>query len=380
MFMLQFAVKGVIEDKSEGVPIETEIHFAYWGALIALGIAGFICYLRMKKNHTITVGNPQQENPVRTESIIQPQNSNLNTQESFDTLTWLNRNYKKIVIGCAIILTLDGGGFYIYKNFLIDNPLRDGKTAAEELCDCRENQSQSLLKIKQDFLKSFNYKTQIEARNKLQETILQNDRSQECFDLATEKHGKLRTKYISNKALLDNFDDAFISISQSCSDKFLSEHNLIDKEIEKKILVIKEFGEQPSTAKINFKPTEHPLVDLYIGEIGDKDFKLFIDSVVSNQVFGYNITGTNRRPVKGTFWVSEQKGEIINPDNPADQGIRYDESVYHLSLQEPGDDKWDGEFTLDLTLSDVSRTGDGNWKAYNGKLDKSIKGSIKKIV
>src|SRR5450759_4951577 len=42
LLILQFAIKNAIEKKAEGSPIQTDFEFAYWGALIAMGIAGFI--------------------------------------------------------------------------------------------------------------------------------------------------------------------------------------------------------------------------------------------------------------------------------------------------------------------------------------------------
>jgi len=49
LLILQFVVKNAIENKAEGNPIQADFQFAYWGALVAMGIAGFISYLRMKK-------------------------------------------------------------------------------------------------------------------------------------------------------------------------------------------------------------------------------------------------------------------------------------------------------------------------------------------
>lgn len=102
--------------------------------------------------------------------------------------------------------------------------------------------------------------------------------------------------------------------------------------------------------------------DTYLGTIGSKDFKLFIEKVDGEYVEGYNVTGKNRRPVKG---------KIVNKwEKPTGLGGNY--TVFRLILTEPGDDEWDGEFIIDLYISDIGRSGEGSWKAFNGKLERKI--------
>jgi len=104
------------------------------------------------------------------------------------------------------------------------------------------------------------------------------------------------------------------------------------------------------------------IVDTYLGTIGNKDFKLFIEKVEGENVEGYNVTGTNKRPVKG---------KIVNKwTEPT--GLGGDYTVFKLILTEPGDDKWDGEFNIDLYISDQGRSGKGSWKSFNGKLEHNI--------
>ena len=104
------------------------------------------------------------------------------------------------------------------------------------------------------------------------------------------------------------------------------------------------------------------IVDTYLGTIGKKDFKLFIEKVDGENVEGYNVTGTNRRPLKG---------RIVNKwTEPT--GLGGDYTVFKLILTEPGDDKWDGEFNIDLYISDQGRSGKGSWKSFNGKLEHNI--------
>jgi hypothetical protein len=106
----------------------------------------------------------------------------------------------------------------------------------------------------------------------------------------------------------------------------------------------------------------HTIVDTYLGRIGDKDFKLFIEKVEGDSVEGYDVSGTNRRPVKG---------RIVNKSTKP-TGLGGNFTIFKLILAEPGDDIWDGEFNIDLWISDIGRHGEGSWKSFNGKLEHPI--------
>lgn len=105
------------------------------------------------------------------------------------------------------------------------------------------------------------------------------------------------------------------------------------------------------------------LVDTYLGTIGTKDFKLFIDRVSGEDIEGFDVAGTNRRPVKGR--IANKRTE------PTGLGGNY--TVFKIILNEPGDDKWDGEFNIDLWVSDIERHGVGSWTSFNGQLTHEIK-------
>ena len=123
-------------------------------------------------------------------------------------------------------------------------------------------------------------------------------------------------------------------------------------------------AQQPSPVSVAPSVIDNQfLVDTYLGTIGDKDFKLFIETVKGDRVEGHDVAGTNRRPVSGRV-VSKRV-------EPTGLGGHY--TVFKLILTEPGDDKWDGEFNLDLWISDIGRHGEGSWKAFNGQLERSVR-------
>jgi hypothetical protein len=105
------------------------------------------------------------------------------------------------------------------------------------------------------------------------------------------------------------------------------------------------------------------LVGTYLGTIGPRDFKLFIDKVSGEDVEGYDVAGTNRRHVRGR--VASKRIEATDLG-----GYR---TVFEIILNEPGDDKWDGEFRIHLLISDIGRHGIGTWRAFNGKLEREIR-------
>lgn len=113
------------------------------------------------------------------------------------------------------------------------------------------------------------------------------------------------------------------------------------------------------TKTINLSLIENKyIVDTYLGTIGNKEFKLFIEKVEDETVYGYNITGSNKRSVKGRILSKWKDGDYT--------------TVFRLILDEPGGHEWDGEFNIDLFISDQGRNGEGTWKSFNGKLEHTI--------
>lgn len=115
------------------------------------------------------------------------------------------------------------------------------------------------------------------------------------------------------------------------------------------------------------------LIGTWTGEMSGKTLKIVIKKVEGNRLYGYNVLGTNKRNLDGTFTV----------------GI-WDQPFSHAldaTLNEPGDDKWDGVFTIKFVgYDDMDEDDDGlislgnmhgveamgNWKSNNGKMNKDF--------
>ena len=112
------------------------------------------------------------------------------------------------------------------------------------------------------------------------------------------------------------------------------------------------------------------LLGKWNGSLRNKTLTIVIEDIDGNTVSGYNIAGTNKRPLTGRIYPDDQ--DRGGPEPPL--------SVYKLVLSEPGDDKWDGVFTLYLEKYEEENLdgggynflGSGSWKSNNGKLSGDI--------
>ncbi|MCB0540604.1 MAG: hypothetical protein KDE33_24015 [Bacteroidetes bacterium] len=259
LLILQFVAKSAIEKKTEG-QLAAEFQFAYWVALLALGIAGWISYLRMKQTSNIVVNftpPPQSiaEN-VLAESSITPQQvqsssspqTTTTSENGFDVAEWFKKN-KKIAIG---VITSFLVLFGVYRIFLKHDPERDGKSVAIAYCDCAEKANAGNIKANEEFLNSFssyNFKKRQEARNKLEELKNPANTAQiECNNKAQIKYNELRNRYITNEEVQKKFDFAYTAQSGICNPSNQSKLNSMFAEIESKIATIKD--PEPDIQKI----------------------------------------------------------------------------------------------------------------------------------
>ena len=178
----------------------------------------------------------------------------------------------------------------------------------------------------------------------------------------------------------------FTCISCSNSDQ-TSELELKKLEIEKKKLELEEkkldhemeqlsSTEQPKEKHSLEQPDANSeefdfLNGEWSGFIEKKELKIVIQSVVGNQLKGYNLVGKNKRPVQGTVTKLNVKRKATCQSNYC--------GYYKVVLSEPGDHKWDGVFTLEFEATSIdgaeengiiywNHYANGLWKSYDGKL------------
>jgi hypothetical protein len=127
---------------------------------------------------------------------------------------------------------------------------------------------------------------------------------------------------------------------------------------------------------VNGNKVDEPAIVIlgtWTGEMSGKKLTIVVEKINGNELIGYNILGSNRRNLKGTF-----------TDGSWDQPCS---KAYESILNEPGDDKWDGVFTVKFVGYEDQKDSDngiecegnlkgqeaqGEWKSNNGKLKKDF--------
>lgn len=253
LIILQSVVKSAL-DKEAGGQIEVNFQFPYWGALIALGVAGLISYLRMRQTHNVVVNispppptiveQSNESSQTQVQTVYQP----IQQTGGFDIGEWFKKNNKKVIGAVATIAVLCVGYYF----FLRNDPEKDGKKAAIAYCDCTEKYNGEMIKAGEGFLISFSgdgYKKRQDARNKLQE--LQNPLNSaynECNNKAQNNYNELRKRHFTNEEQLKKFDFAYSSQQGLCNSSNSSKLASMYSQIENKIKTIKD--PEPDIEKI----------------------------------------------------------------------------------------------------------------------------------
>lgn len=130
-------------------------------------------------------------------------------------------------------------------------------------------------------------------------------------------------------------------------------------------------SKENQTPQSNVKSQYRYILGKWTGKLRNKKLTIVIENIDGNTVTGYNIAGSNRRPLKGRIYPDDQ-----------DRGGPYLLHVEKLILSEPGDDKFDGVFTLYFEeYEDVDENENvigksyivnGSWEANNGKLSGEV--------
>lgn len=149
---------------------------------------------------------------------------------------WLSN--KKILLSVGIILIVSA--LLVYYFILKNNPEKDAKKAFNEYCDCSRKNNESILKMQNEFLDSFdknNFKRKSDARIKLNEIIdkIYSDDTI-CNNIANIEYMKLRSTYVTNQNLVNKFDYTYQALQGQCEDiEATTKINTLYNDIDKKI-------------------------------------------------------------------------------------------------------------------------------------------------
>ncbi len=339
LLILQFAIKNAIEKKSEGA-IQTDFEFAYWGALIAMGVAGFISYLRMQKTHNIvvSVSPPAQGSNSVIDSPVINKTIETTKESNFDLIGWISK-YKKMFLG---ILSLALAIFAIYFFFIKPDPKKDAIKAASSFCKCNEKNNSQIIGLYEKFiedLKQNKYKSKQDARMKLQALKDSNDIiNYNCIIEAEATYKELRSKYLSDPKLLSDFENVFNSNKKDhCIASNENELNTAFTKVENQISLLKDSENQAET---------------HFSDINEF-FNAFKEAVKSKD--------KNRLASFVYFPFDEQGSKMSKEDfmknfSLADEMIELVINATSLNHYEPN------SFSIDGTGMGFSKHGDGYWK------------------
>lgn len=136
------------------------------------------------------------------------------------------------------------------------------------------------------------------------------------------------------------------------------------------ILLEKAKQSNPTISQVN---PHNIFIGTWKGDMGGKTLSIVIEKVSGNRLEGYNVYGTNKRPITGTF----ERGSFDQPCAMAFDAV----------LKEPGDDSWDGVFEVQfIAYQDWDDSGQnlecsgefkgteagGVWLSNNGKTQKDF--------
>jgi hypothetical protein len=115
------------------------------------------------------------------------------------------------------------------------------------------------------------------------------------------------------------------------------------------------------------------ILGTWTGEMSEKKLTIVVEKINESELVGYNILGSKRRNLKGTF-----------TDGAWDQPCT---KAYEAILNEPGDDQWDGVFTVKFVGYEDEKETEmgpecmgnlkgveafGEWISNNSKMKKDI--------
>ena len=104
-------------------------------------------------------------------------------------------------------------------------------------------------------------------------------------------------------------------------------------------IINKSDKDEKAIPRMNCKAEYKYLLGKWKGTLRDKSLTIVIENIDGNIVTGYNMVGSNKRPLNGRMYQNdlEGDGECLGHGD-----------IYKLVLSEPGDNKWDGVFKIYL--------------------------------
>lgn len=242
LLILQFAITNAVEKKTEGA-IQADFQFAYWGSLMAMGIAGFISYLRIQKTHRIVVNIVPPLSPKITipDNVSQPTLSDNPIHKTINSgiVKWFNTR-KVVAIGTVVLVVILLGVYYF---LLKHDPAKEGKDIAISFCNCGKDQRNEKLKIYKDFISNYgSYKLngRDSAISLLKSKIkIVDEKFPKCIIETSSDYTKLRSQFITDKEKLDKFDFAFTAQQKLCN------HNTYQTEFDEIYAQVQKIINQP---------------------------------------------------------------------------------------------------------------------------------------
>jgi len=220
LLILQNVVNKTIETKANGAPITLKFEFAYWAALIAMGIAAYISYLRIQKGKSVTIkATPQESNekPASPQQQVETETIPIYQENSFDTNEWIKRN--KLVVAFFLISGI--AGYALFYFVLRNDPTSDGKNVAMAQCDCQEKYLRAEINALQDFnnnFETYKFKSRQIANAAIDTLVTPASIDyRKCIEKTDSIHKKLNEKYAIDKDQKEKFDYAFNAQKELCN-------------------------------------------------------------------------------------------------------------------------------------------------------------------
>ncbi|OJU26291.1 MAG: hypothetical protein BGN92_13510 [Sphingobacteriales bacterium 41-5] len=196
-----------------------------------------------KKRELLEKANAQAPIPGK-DNVVQEQHAVVENQ--FDFGSWLGKN-KWWVVGAFFSLAGLYAGWY---SFIRHDPGKDAKAAAALYCNCVEKNYEMLVKVDEDFIKSFsnyNFTTKQLARkkwNELQQSA--NSQWQQCIEKVEAKKKELARRNKGKNAV--EFDAIYNAETNNYRATKIDQYNTLESNIQASISAIK--NPTPDTEKI----------------------------------------------------------------------------------------------------------------------------------